>query len=99
MGDVRFGGGRPALVTPSPFWPIPDIRALAPPARADARRGSKARAHFAVMPLPCTIMPGRQHSAVATAREGFHASQHYRRARAPVVGSRADRIRGRAATG
>src|SRR5882724_12400463 len=31
--------------------------------------------------------------------EDFHASQHYRRARAPVVGSGADRLRGRAATG
>src|SRR3954462_3452541 len=52
------------------------------------------------MPFPCTIMP-KTTGIKRSLRQGevFNASQHYRRARAPVVGSGADGLRGRAATG
>src|SRR6185295_19446178 len=73
---------------------------LSLPCRADAWSGSKLALHFAVMPFPCTIMP-KTTGIKGSLRQGevFNASQHYRRARAPVVGSGADRLRVRAATG
>ncbi len=65
-----------------------------------ARKQKLPLAASRVMRFPCSIMlkaTGINRSLYQG--EGFHASQHYRRARAPVVGSGADRLRGRAATG
>src|SRR5947208_2449627 len=80
--------------------PTPDIA----PCRCHAAlmHGAEAKASA---PLCSDALPLYHHAKMTGIQRslrqggGFHASQHYRLARAPVVGSGANRLRGRAATG